>query len=309
MEKSLDYIIPPIARELIIKELTDERFLRDTNKSGNKLYVVNHHNAPNTVREIGRLREISFTLAGGGTGMEVDIDEFDTSENCYHQLIVWNERDQEIIGGYRFFDCSTLDFSSDNHIDLSTHHYFNFSETFIKDYLPHCIELGRSWIQPKYQPINNPREGIFALDNLWDGLGALSVYHPHCRYFFGKVTMYPNYNFEARDAVLQFMQHYFPDKDKLVWPIEELVPKNDIASMDGMFTDKTFREGMIILNKYTSERGERVPPLIKNYMNLSPTMKSFGTANNPEFGDVEETGILVTLADIYEEKRDRYQKM
>lgn len=309
MEKSLDYVIPPVNRELIEKELTSERFLRDTNKADNKLYVVNHHNSPNTMLEIGRLREIAFTDAGGGTGEEVDIDDFDTNEKCYEQLIVWNERDKEIVGGYRFFDCSLLDFTDEHHINLSTHHYFHFSDKFIKEYLPNCLELGRSWIQPKYQPTKNPKEGIFALDNLWDGLGAISVKLKHIKYFFGKVTMYPNYNFEARDAVLQFMQRYFPDADRLVWPIPELEPNTDFSSIDGMFDGLGFKEGMIVLNKYCRERGELVPPLIKNYMNLSPSMRSFGTANNPHFGDVEETGILIKIADIYEDKRDRYQQI
>ena len=309
MRRNLDYVIPPVERELIIKELREDVFLRDTNKAGNKLYVINHHNSPHIMREIGRLREMAFAEAGGGTGEEVDIDSFDTSDNCYDQLIVWSDKDQEIIGGYRFFDCSKLDYSRKDHLDISTHHYFEFSSKFVDDYLPFCLELGRSWIQPKYQPNVNPKEGIFALDNLWDGLGALCIKLPHIKYFFGKVTMYPNYNFEARDAVLQFMQHYFPDHDNLVWPIEKLKPQTDMSSLDGMFDGKEYKEGMIELNKFTRERGELVPPLIKNYMNLSPSMKSFGTANNPEFGDVEETGILVTINDIYEDKRDRYQKI
>lgn len=306
MTQQFDYIIPPVDRELIKAELTDERFVRNTNKGGNKIYFVNAHNSPNTMREIGRLRELSFANAGGGTGEEVDIDEMDTSEQCYEQLIVYSERDNEIIGGYRFIDCGKLDLSDKDNIALSTAHYFIFSQEFVSNYLPFTVELGRSWIQPRYQPHLNPREGIFALDNLWDGLGAIYVNQENLKYFFGKVTMYPDYNKEARDAVLHFMECLFPDNDHLVVPKKPLLPTTDAAELDELFKGKSYKEGMIALNAYTKDREERVPPLIKNYMALSPTMKSFGTAINPDFGEVEETAILITVDDIYDSKKERY---
>jgi hypothetical protein len=306
LEKNLDYVIDPIDRKLLKSELNEERFVRDTHKGDNKIYFVNAHNSPNTMLEIGRLREISFASAGGGTGHEVDIDSFDTCENCYQQLVVYSPEDEEIIGGYRFIDCSTLDLSDASHIELSTAHYFNFSEKFVKDYLPKTVELGRSWIQPAYQPNIDPRKGIFALDNLWDGLGAIYVNHPKMEHFFGKVTMYPAYNQEARDAVLYFMNHFFNDPDKLVTPKYPLAAESDLTGFISDLKGKSFKDGMIVLNAFTKERGERVPPLIKNYMSLSPTMKSFGTADNPDFGDVEETGILITVEEIYDAKKDRY---
>lgn len=306
LAQDFDYIIPPVDRVLLKAELTPERFVRETNKGGNKIYFINAHNSPNTMREIGRLRELSFASAGGGTGNEVDIDEMDTSEQCYEQLIVFSERDDEIIGGYRFIECGKLDLSDKDSIHLSTAHYFNFSQEFVDDYLPHTVELGRSWIQPRYQPHLNPREGLFALDNLWDGLGAIFVNHRDLRYFFGKVTMYPNYNTEARDAVLHFMECLFPDKDNLVVPKQPLLPSADPSPLDELFKGKSYKEGMIALNAYTKDREERVPPLIKNYMALSPTMKSFGTAINPDFGEVEETAILIIVADIYASKKERY---
>jgi len=306
LSKDLDYIIPPVERELIRAELTEERFVRETNKGNNKIYFVDAHNSPNTMREIGRLREVAFASAGGGTGQEVDIDHLDTTENCYQQLIVYSERDKEIIGGYRFIDCARLDLSDKDNIAISTAHYFNFSQKFVDEYLPYTIELGRSWIQPRYQPHLNPREGIFALDNLWDGLGAIYVKHPHLKYFFGKVTTYPNYNKEARDAVLHFMECLFPDPENLVVPKNPLVRDTNVEELDKLFKGKSYKEGMIALNAYTKEREERVPPLIKNYMALSPTMKNFGTTINQDFGDVEETGILVKLEDIYESKKKRH---
>ncbi|MCO6498866.1 MAG: GNAT family N-acetyltransferase [Vicingus serpentipes] len=299
-----NYTIPPIDKYLLEQELNQNRFVKNTNKGDNEIYIVNYHNAPNVVREIGRLREITFSAAGGGTGKEVDLDERDTDENCYEQLIVFDPEEKEIISGYRFIDCSKV--IEQPNLDLSTKHYFNFSEEFITNYLPYTIELGRSWVQPMYQTTKDTRKGIFALDNLWDGLGALIVNHPHIKYFFGKVTMYPSYNTTARNALLYFMSYYFPDQNQLVTPINPLVIKDDLSEITNLLKDKDFDEGIKSLQQYLKEYGETIPPLINTYMKISSTMKSFGTAINPDFGGVEETGILVTIADIYEEKKERH---
>lgn len=303
MSLNLDYIANPVDKGLIRKELNSDTFVRNTNKGNNEIYIINHHNSPNTMREIGRLRELTFASSGGGTGLEIDIDEHDTSENCYQQLIVFSPEDKEIIGGYRFIDCNTVeDYSK---IELSTQHYFNFSNEFIKNFLPKTIELGRSWIQPAFQPSQNPRKGLFALDNLWDGLGAIAVDYKHIDYFFGKVTMYTSYNTDARNAVLTFMHHYFPDNQKLARPI---LPIKDTINNEivPLIEQLEFKEGLKELGKYVKEKGEHIPPLINQYMQLSSTMKTFGSAMNEEFGGVEETGILVKIDDIYDSKKTRH---
>ena len=307
---NLDYIPEPVPLEVLKKELTDERFVRHTNKGNNMIYVVNPHNSPNVMREIGRLREITFATSGGGTGKPLDIDEFDTSENCYEQLIVWAPEAQEIIGGYRFIDCAkVLDTSP---IELSTRHYFSFSDKFKKEYLPYTVELGRSWVQPNFQPRAGSRKGIFALDNLWDGLGAIVVDNPHVKYYYGKVTMYTSYNTEARDALMYFMEKLFGDKEQLVRPLDSIDISTNIDDFKEAIEGLDYKEAHKVLNSYVRERGENIPPLINSYMSLSPTMKSFGTAINKDFGGVEETGILVKIADIYDEKKarhvDTYQK-
>ncbi len=299
-------IIEPIDREILKSELNSDRFLRSTRKGGNDIYSVNVHNSPNVLREIGRLREVTFRNAGGGTGDEIDLDDFDTSELCYDQLIVWSPEDEEIIGGYRFILCDKVLGTDHEEIPLSTSHYFEFSERFVSEYLPNTIELGRSWVQPNFQPSVNPRKGLFALDNIWDGLGAIVNHHPEIKYFFGKVTMYPNYQTEARDFLLHFMHHYFPDKENLIHPHHSLVQSYNGEDFDELLTDLDFKEGFKVLNSFVRERGEFIPPLMNIYMNLSPTMKTFGTAVNEEFGGVEETGILVSLEDIYEEKKERH---
>ncbi len=307
MTKHQEEIIPPIAPELIEAELTEERFVRGTNKAGNKIYIINHHNSPNTMREIGRLREESFRDAGGGTGLSLDIDEADTRERCYEQLIVYSPEDREIVGGYRFITGERARNPETGDFDLSTAHYFNFTDRMKEEYIPYSIELGRSWVRPDYQANNNPRKGFFALMNIWDGLGSLVINYPEIKYLFGKVTMYTHYHKEARDLLLSFMCHYFPNRPDLCVPKVELDAPHDKALFYELFDkDMSYEDGFKLLNKLLKERGEYIPPLINIYMGLSETMITFGTAQNPDFGDVEETGILVTIGDIHEAILDRH---
>ncbi len=300
-------IIQPVAKELLKSELTPERQLRMTNKSNNEIYIVDAHNAPNVLREIGRLREIVFREAGGGTGKEVDLDEFDTCENCYKQLIVWNPEEEEIIGGYRYLLGSNVEFDANGQPILATSHMFHFSEKFIKDYLPWTIELGRSFVSLEYQNTNkNGSKSLFALDNLWDGLGALTVIQPDVKYFFGKMTMYPSYIRKGRDMILYFLKKHFDDKENLIVPMKPLKIEADPKDLEKLFSEESFKEDYRILNREIRKLGYNIPPLVNAYMGLSPTMKLFGTAINYGFGDVEETGILIAVDEILEQKRVRH---
>lgn len=299
-------IIPPVPLEALKDELTEERFIRRTNKAGNKIYIINADNAPNTMREIGRLRELSFRNAGGGTGLECDLDEYDTGEGAYQQLIVWDPEENAILGGYRFFICDTNTCFKDGLVRLATAKLFNFSDLFIRDYLPHMIELGRSFVQPKYQSTALRRKGIYALDNLWDGLGALVLDYPDKQYMFGKVTMYLHYHQLARDMILFFLNKHFPDRDGLVVPKEPLRVVTDRARLTAIFTGQSYEQDYKILSKEVRACGENIPPLINAYMNLSPSMRTFGTVLNKTFGGVEETGIMITITDLYNAKVERH---
>ncbi len=295
-------IIPPVDRELLRAELTPERKVRDTNKAGNEIYVFSAAECPSLMREVGRLREEAFRGAGGGTGEEVDIDEEDTAGDGYYQLIVWDPAAEQIVGGYRFIVCTTP-----NPRHLSTEHYFRFSDRFRRKYLPHTIELGRSFVQPAYQARANAKS-IYALDNLWDGIGALIVLSPRSKYLFGKVTMYTSYKTVARNALIWFLRRYFPDREGLVEGIHPLRLDLDAPYYEELFHGETYMDNYRILIQKIREFNENIPPLINAYMNLSPTMRVFDTVSNPDFGDVEETGILVTIRDIYPEKRQRYTR-
>ena len=300
-------IIPPIDKEVLKAELTPDRQLRMTNKSNNKIYIVDYHDSPNVVSEIGRLREEAFREAGGGTGKDCDIDEFDICENCYKQLIVWNPDDEEIIGGYRYLEGTKWDIDPQTgQPHLATSHMFHFSERFLRDYMPYTIELGRSFVSLPYQSSRMGAKSLFALDNLWDGLGALTVVMPNVRYFFGKMTMYPSYIREGRDMILYFLQKHFGDKDKLVIPMKPLKIETDEKQLATLFCKDDFKDDYRILNREIRRLGYNIPPLVNAYMSLSPTMKLFGTAINYGFGDVEETGILIAMDEVLEEKRMRH---
>ena len=299
-------IIPPIPAEVLKSELTPDRQLRMTNKSHNEIYIITAHNAPNTMREIGRLREIAFREAGGGTGKDCDLDEFDTCENCYKQLIVWNPEDEEIIGGYRYLEGTKWEMDNNGQPKLATSHMFHFSEKFLTDYMPYTIELGRSFVSLPYQSSRMGAKSLFALDNLWDGLGALTVIMPNVKYFFGKMTMYPSYIREGRDMILYFLKKYFDDKENLVVPMKPLKIETDEKTLETLFCENDFKGDYRILNREIRNLGYNIPPLVNAYTSLSPTMKLFGTAINYGFGDVEETGILIAVDEILAEKRVRH---
>lgn len=301
----MEEIIPKIDRSLILAELTDDKLLRHTNKAHNRVYVVDAHSAPNTMREIGRLREIAFRAAGGGTGKACDIDEFDLMDPPCRQLIVWDPQDQEIAGGYRFILGEDIRIEN-GRPRIATSHMFDFSPEFIERYLPNTLELGRSFVATEYQASGKGQKALYVLDNLWDGLGALTVVYPQVEYLFGKVTMYPSFGERERDLILGFLGKHFPDPDALVTPHTPLSCGIDPNMVATTFTGRDFREDYKILHSLIRASGKNIPPLVNAYMSLSPTMRVFGTAVNDMFGDVEETGIFLKISEIFEEKKRRH---
>lgn len=303
----MEEVISKIDREIIKSELTADKLFRKTNKSGNEIYLFSAHTAPNLMLEVGRLRELAFRYYGGGTGKSTDIDEFDTMEVPYRQLIVWDPSAEEILGGYRFRCGNELTFDANGQPDnIATAELFRFSMHFIDRYVPCMVELGRSFVSLDYQSTKHGSKSLFALDNLWDGLGALSVIDPNIRYFFGKVTMYNTYNPDARNMILYFLDKYFKDTEQLVNPVHPLETGMDTAKMKNLFNGKFYKEDYKILNTEVRKYNINIPPLVSAYMNLSPSMRVFGTAINKGFGDVEETGILIDFNDIFEEKKKRH---
>lgn len=300
-------IIDPVPVEVLEAELRSGcEFLRQANKGGNVIYVADGRRAPSVMREIGRLREIAFRSAGGGTGKDCDIDEFDLMEPPCRQLIVWDPENRMILGGYRYIIGRDIKVDGDGRPRIATSHMFEFSPRFIKEFLPATIELGRSFVRLEYQSSKAGAKALYVLDNLWDGLGALTVVHPEIKYLFGKVTMYPSYPVECRNMLLYFLNKHFPDPDRLVWPSEPLDTHSDPEELARMFPGGSFKDDYRILNKAIRDHGYNIPPLVNAYMSLSPTMRMFGTAINDEFGDVEESGIFFAISEIFEEKKQRH---
>lgn len=303
----MEEIIAPVPKELLKAELTDDKRLRFTHRSNNEIYVLTAFDSPNVMREIGRLREIAFRAAGGGSGKSMDIDEFDTMENPYKQIIVWNPEANDIVGGYRFIHGKDVRFDENGEPLLATaHNMFRFSKRFIEEFLPVTVELGRSFVSLEYQSTRMGSKSLYALDNLWDGLGALTVVIPNVKYLFGKVTMYPSYDRHARDLILYFLKKYFADPDSLIVPITPLQFEEDESSLASVLCGDGFKVDYRILKREVHKVGLSIPPLVNAYMGLSPTMKIFGTAVNTEFGNVEETGIFIAVNEIIEEKYVRY---
>ena len=302
----MEPIIAPVSLELIKAELTPNKKLRNTNKSHNEIYVINHHDSPNVMREIGRLREEAFRDSGGGSGLSMDIDEFDTMDHPYQQLIVWDPEAEKILGGYRYILGSEIKLGENGQPLLATSHMFHFSDKFIREYLPYTIELGRSFVSPEYQSSKAGAKALFALDNLWDGLGALCIINPTMKYFFGKMTMYPEYNRQARDLIQTFLFKHFEDKEKLVTPMDPLRIETPKSYMDSILTEESFKDDYKLLNAEVRRLGENIPPLVNSYMSLSPTMKTFGGGINHEFSEAEETCILITFDEIIDSKKARH---
>jgi hypothetical protein len=302
----MEEIIAPVPKELLRAELTEDKRLRFTHRSDNEIYIVTAFDSPNVMREIGRLREIAFRAAGGGTGKALDLDDFDTCEHPYYQLIVWDPEEEMILGGYRFLPGTEIQLLPDGQPNLATSHMFRFSDDFIKNHLHETVELGRSFVTLEYQSSGKIAKGLFALDNLWDGLGALTIVIPTVKYFFGKMTMYPSFHRRSRDLILYFLDKHFPDKDRWVRPIHPVMLDNPIVELEKILYEVDLKADYKLLNMEVRKYGVNIPPLINAYMGLSPTMRVFGTAVNHDFGNVEETGILIAFEEILEQKRIRH---
>lgn len=299
-------IIPAVPRAALKAELNEKTFVRKANFGGRLIYITDAHDSPNVLQEIGRLREISFRAGGGGTGLALDLDKYDTCAQPFKQLIVWSEEEQEIVGGYRFQLGEVLTANTDGHWDSPTAHLFQYNPVFVDKYLPKCVELGRSFVIPTKQAGTAQRGSIYTLDNLWDGLGAIVTNYPEIQYFFGKVTMYPSFDQKARDLILYFMRKYCPDSEGLMQPYDPVLLTTTDEELATIFVGGSYKDDYKILSRLVRSAEETIPPMFNAYMKLSPTMKSFGTAINHPFGKVEETGILITIADIYEQQRDRH---
>lgn len=298
-------IIAPIDPAILRAELREQLMLRRTNRAGNEIYTFRAEECPNTMLELGRLREEAFRYYGGGTGKPADNDQFDLDPNGYRQLIVWDPKELQIIGGYRYILGREVEVNG-TQTNLASNEIYNYSESFLHDYLPECIELGRSFVRVDYQQAGLSPKSLFALDNLWDGLGALILIHDGYKYFFGKVTMYKSYNRTARDLIIYYLKRHFAGEDDLMVPTEYPDFETDLAYLSGIVLGEDAKEDFKSMNKAVREQGVNIPPLVNAYMGLSSDMRVFGPSINRDFSDVEETAIMIPFDDISEDKKKRH---
>ena len=294
-------IIPPVETSLLVSEL-EGHLLRPSNKADNLIYDITAHECPNVMREIARLREISYRDGGGATGNEMDIDEMDTMAKPYHQLIVWDPEHQQIIGGYRYLIGTDAEIR-DGQPFITSAHLFRYSERFIRDFLPYTIEFGRAFVQPMYQKREMGVKALFALDNIWDGIGAVLYNHPEVRWMIGKVTIYPDYNVTARDLIYEYLRRYHAGEEGLFGPYNPLTT-NPLTTNPFIGDDK--QENYHILQRAVREQGTVIPPMFSAYLNLTNDLLFFGNAINDELANVYETGIMVDIKTVYPEKLERY---
>ena len=293
-------IIPEVETALLEREL-EGHLLRPSNKADNLIYDITSHECPNVMREIARLREISYRDGGGATGQEMDIDEMDTMAKPYHQLIVWDPNNKQIIGGYRYLFGHEAEIR-DGQPFITSAHLFHYSERFIRDYLPNTIEFGRAFVQPMYQKREMGVKALFALDNIWDGIGAVMHNNPNIRWMIGKVTIYPDYNQTARELIYAYLNRYHKGEEGLFEPYHRL-PIRQIAMP---FEGEDKQENYHILQRAVREQGTVIPPMFSAYLNLTNDLQFFGNAINDELANVYETGIMVDLDTVYQEKKERY---
>jgi hypothetical protein len=294
-------VIPAVETSLLLNEL-EGHLLRPSNKADNLIYDITAHECPNVMREIARLREISYRDGGGATGNEMDIDEMDTMAKPYHQLIVWDLEHQQIIGGYRYLIGTEAEIR-DGQPFITSAHLFHYSERFIRDYLPHTIEFGRAFVQPMYQKREMGVKALFALDNIWDGIGAVLYNHPEVRWMIGKVTIYPDYNVSARELIYAYLRQYHLGEEGLFEPYHPFISA-PLESTPFIGDDK--QENYHILQRAVREQGTVIPPMFSAYLNLTNDLLFFGNAINDELANVYETGIMVDIQTVYPEKLDRY---
>ena len=302
----MEPIIPQVDKKLVKQELNESTFLRYTSKANNELYVIDNQVAPNALREVARLREITFRDANAGTGKALDLQDFDLYDKACKNLILWDPDHEEIIGGYRFTDWGQVAFEADGQPKVNTSHLFTFTPEFIQGPFSTTIEMARAWVRPDYRTREMGLKSLYALDNLWDGLGGIVATHPKIKYLAGKVSLFKTQPKKSRNAIIYFMQKFLNGGQSMLAKNPEIISPEEAAYYDSIFTASTMMDNYRLLQSFVKSCGDAIPPMVNMYINLSPTMKTFGCVCDPDFGEVYDMFILITLEDVYQERYGRY---
>lgn len=286
-------IAHPENRKALVNELSRCDLLGET-ADGKSIYLLENTLNSSLLREIGRLREISFRAVGEGTGNRRDTDKYDY---YYKHIVLWDHTDMEIVGSYRIADIHKLKPEQ----TLYTETIFSYEDSLQKKF-PMAMELGRSFIQPQYW-------GKRSLDYLWYGIGAYIRQNPHIRYLFGAVSLSSDYPAFAKDMLVYYFSTYYGSKTNLVRSFNPYrvkpVPK---AKLERLFNHLDKTEGFKVLKRELSAMGVSVPTLFKQYSELCEdggvNFYDFGV--DPDFGDCVDSVVWVDMLKLKERKRKRY---
>lgn len=286
-------IIHPLSQKEIKQELKNALLL-GTTSDGKKIYLYETKHYSKVLKELGRLREFTFRKAGEGTGSSKDIDRYDY---YYKHIILWDDEDLEIVGAYRIADGeSTLNTKGIE--GFYTHSLFHFNDNF-KTLLSNSIELGRSFVQPKYW-------GSRALDYLWQGIGAYLHKFPK-KYLFGPVSLSDNYSADAKSLIVYFYKKYFFKEGLVTSPTPFIISQEKEEELSQLFSGD-YKEDLKFLKKYLGIQGFAIPTLYKQYTELCDEggAKFLDFGIDKDFNDCVDGFILVDVTTMKENKRKRY---
>jgi len=264
---------------------------------GKRLYLVTMSDAPAAVREIARLRELTFRKVGEGTGRRMDSDVFDS---YYHHLVLWDEKDLEIVGAYRLgFGGKILNERGEG--GFYTHSLFEFSDTFY-GLLQDSVEMGRSFIQAHYW-------NTYALEYIWAGIGTILRANPSLRHMFGPVSISNSYPAPCKDAIVHFYKKWFNSSSEVALsrtPYHLTAESN--AELNSYFIGANYREDLNFLKMRLRTYGTSIPMLYRQYTELTEeggvVFGDFGV--DRDFGECVDGFVLVDLRRLTAAKRDRY---
>ncbi|QOG12400.1 lysophospholipid acyltransferase family protein [Arcobacter sp. FWKO B] len=288
-------IAHPQSRQAILEELQSSQVLGSTS-DGKKIYLYSYKDDSTILKEIGRLRELSFRKVGEGVNKKRDTDKYD---KYYSHIILWDEKELEIVGSYRI--------GNSNHImslygedGFYTSSLFNYNSGFA-NYLQDSIELGRSFVQPKYW-------GTRALDYLWYGIGAYLKNHRNIKYMFGAVSLSSTYPSIAKDLIINYYSNYFKDSNNLVTPKNPYQYSNNLNEVNYLFGYNDKKLDFKILKSALNDVGFVVPTLYKQYSDLCEDdgVKFLGFNTDTNFSNCVDGFILVDISKIKTPQKNRY---
>uniref|UniRef100_Q31E12 L-ornithine N(alpha)-acyltransferase n=1 Tax=Hydrogenovibrio crunogenus (strain DSM 25203 / XCL-2) TaxID=317025 RepID=Q31E12_HYDCU len=293
--KTENTIAHPVNRKALKKDLKSAELLGET-ADGKKIFLFDYEPDSPVMHEIGRLRELTFRTVEEGTGHSFDLDKYDAD---YRHLVLWDDEDLEIVGAYRIGECRHI-VEKQGIEGLYTSTLFNLTPE-MGDYLPNALEMGRSFVQPRYW-------GKRSLDYLWYGIGAYVARHPETKYLFGPVSLSDAYPTHSKDLIVSFFQTQMGSKQDLAIGKRPFIPSDSVQEIAKEYFSGDYKTSYKRLNSLLAEDGVKVPTLFKQYAELCELggCRFIDFSVDPDFNDCIDSLILVEIDKIKPKKRDRY---